>query len=111
MTLHASKGLEFPICYMVGMEEGILPHRRSIEEDGDDVSEERRLAYVGVTRAQELLYLSLSLSRMRWGKARETKPSRFLFEMIGISDNPNKYDRSRPNKARGPRRHVQSDNT
>ena len=91
MTLHASKGLEFPICYMVGMEEGILPHRRSLEEDGDDVSEERRLAYVGVTRAQELLSLSLSLSRMKWGKARETKPSRFLFEMIGMSDNPNKY--------------------
>ena len=111
MTLHASKGLEFPICYMVGMEEGILPHRRSLEEDGDDVSEERRLAYVGVTRAQELLYLSLSLSRMKWGKSRETKPSRFLFEMIGMSDNPNKYDRSHPKKARGSGRHVRSDNT
>ena len=111
MTLHASKGLEFPICYMVGMEEGILPHRRSLEEDGDEVSEERRLAYVGVTRAQEFLYLSLSLSRMKWGKARETKPSRFLFEMIGMSDNPNKYDKSHSKGARGSNRHVRSDNT
>lgn len=107
MTLHASKGLEFPVCYMVGMEEGILPHRRSLEADGDDVSEERRLTYVGVTRAQELLSLSLSLSRMKWGKARETKPSRFLFEMIGLADNPNRFGK-RKNRSD---KHVGSENT
>jgi DNA helicase-2/ATP-dependent DNA helicase PcrA len=88
MTLHSAKGLEFPEVYLVGMEEGILPHRRSIEADGDAIDEERRLCYVGVTRAQDRLTLSLSLSRNKWGKPRDSDPSRFLFELTGQAENP-----------------------
>ncbi len=90
MTYHSAKGLEFPFVYMVGMEEGILPHRRSLVEDSDNVEEERRLCYVGITRAQEALTLSLPLTRMKWGKQRQTYASRFLYEMTGQADNPNR---------------------
>jgi DNA helicase II / ATP-dependent DNA helicase PcrA len=86
MTLHSAKGLEFPHVYMVGLEEGILPHHRSLALDADDVEEERRLCYVGVTRAQERLTLSLSLTRLKWGKPRDCVPSRFLYEIIGQAD-------------------------
>ena len=86
MTLHSAKGLEFPHVYMVGLEEGFLPHRRSLAENADDVDEERRLCYVGMTRAQESLTLSLALTRLKWGKPRETQPSRFLFEAIGQAE-------------------------
>ena len=90
MTLHAAKGLEFPYVYMAGMEEGLLPHHRSLAEvDGASIDEERRLCYVGVTRAQDQLTLSLSLSRRKWGKSRETIPSRFLYELTGQADHPN----------------------
>ncbi len=89
MTLHAAKGMEFPEVYMVGMEEGLLPHRRSIEADGAAVDEERRLCYVGMTRAKRRLTLTFCLTRQRWGKARPTLPSRFLFESTGQADNPN----------------------
>jgi DNA helicase-2/ATP-dependent DNA helicase PcrA len=94
MTMHAAKGLEFPEVYMVGLEEGILPHRRSLEDDDAGVPEERRLCYVGVTRAEELLTLSMSLTRMKWGKAHDTQPSRFLYELTGQADHPN-YARKR----------------
>jgi hypothetical protein len=90
MTYHSAKGLEFPIVYMVGMEEGVLPHRRSITEEGDSVDEERRLCYVGVTRAQDELALTLPLSRFKWGKPRPTYPSRFLYELTDQADNPNR---------------------
>lgn len=90
MTYHSAKGLEFPIVYMVGMEEGVLPHRRSITEEGDSVDEERRLCYVGVTRAQDELTLTLPLSRFKWGKPRPTYPSRFLYELTDQADNPNR---------------------
>jgi len=86
MTLHSAKGLEFPHVYMVGMEEGILPHHRSLKVDSNDVEEERRLCYVGVTRAQERLTLSLSLTRLKWGKPRDTMPSRFLYEIMGQAE-------------------------
>ncbi len=89
MTLHAAKGLEFPEVYMVGMEEGTLPHHRSIATPGADVDEERRLCYVGVTRAQRRLTLTLALTRNKWGKPRPTLPSRFLYELTGRADNPN----------------------
>ena len=102
MTLHAAKGLEFSEVYMVGMEEGTLPHHRSIADAGAAVDEERRLCYVGVTRAQRRLTLTLALNRRKWGKARPTHPSRFLYELTGRADNPNylaaKHARSRSNR-------------
>jgi DNA helicase-2/ATP-dependent DNA helicase PcrA len=88
MTMHSAKGLEFPEVYIVGMEEGILPHHRSLEND-DSIDEERRLCYVGVTRAEERLSMSMSLTRMKWGKPRDTKPSRFLYELTGKADHDN----------------------
>lgn len=89
LTYHAAKGLEFPEVYMVGMEEGILPHKRSVMNlDEASIAEERRLCYVGMTRAQKRLFLSMALSRTKWGKPRPCLPSRFVFEATGHSDNP-----------------------
>jgi len=79
MTLHASKGLEFPYVYMIGMEEGLLPHQVSIDED--NVEEERRLAYVGITRAQKELTFTLAKERNQYGEVIKPTPSRFLNEL------------------------------
>lgn len=79
MTLHASKGLEFPHVFLVGMEEEILPHRTNIEED--NIEEERRLAYVGITRAQRSLTITFTHQRKRYGDTASCEPSRFLQEL------------------------------
>lgn len=80
MTLHSAKGLEFPLVFMVGMEEGLFPHQRSIEEAGN-LEEERRLCYVGMTRAREQLYLCYAESRRMHGNHNICRPSRFLAEV------------------------------
>ncbi|QYJ86445.1 DNA helicase Rep [Shewanella mesophila] len=79
MTLHASKGLEFPYVFMVGVEERILPHQTSIDED--NVEEERRLAYVGITRAQKELWFMICRERRQFGEVMRCEPSRFLMEL------------------------------
>jgi ATP-dependent DNA helicase Rep len=79
MTLHASKGLEFPYVFLVGMEENLIPHENSIE--GDAIEEERRLAYVGITRAQRELVMSYCTHRKRRGEIETREPSRFLYEL------------------------------
>jgi ATP-dependent DNA helicase Rep len=79
MTLHAAKGLEFPCVYLVGMEEDILPHRNSLDDNA--LEEERRLAYVGITRARSQLTLSYCTHRRRQGQPVSCKPSRFLEEL------------------------------
>jgi ATP-dependent DNA helicase Rep len=79
MTLHASKGLEFPYVFMVGMEEGLLPHQSSIDED--NIEEERRLAYVGITRAKRELFFTLVKERRQYGEVMQPEPSRFLHEL------------------------------
>lgn len=78
MTLHSAKGLEFPAVFLVGMEEGIFPHKRSASQE--DVEEERRLCYVGITRAKEKLFMTHAKRRNVWGKSDENPPSRFLYE-------------------------------
>ncbi|MDD1796223.1 DNA helicase Rep [Enterovibrio makurazakiensis] len=79
MTLHASKGLEFPYVFLIGMEEGLLPHQSSIDED--NVEEERRLAYVGITRAQKEMTFTLCKERRQYGELIKPMPSRFLEEL------------------------------
>jgi DNA helicase-2/ATP-dependent DNA helicase PcrA len=80
MTLHTAKGLEFPTVFLTGLEDGVFPHSRSLD-DGNELEEERRLAYVGVTRARERLYLSRALVRSAWGAPAHNPASRFLGEV------------------------------
>ncbi len=79
MTLHNAKGLEFPVVFVAGMEEGVFPHQRSLDEQ--NVEEERRLAYVGITRAMDRLYLVHARARTLWGSSQHNPPSRFLDEI------------------------------
>jgi DNA helicase II / ATP-dependent DNA helicase PcrA len=80
MTLHTAKGLEFPVVFLTGMEDAVFPHARSLSEP-DEMAEERRLAYVGITRARSRLYLSRALARASWGAPAWNPPSRFLDEI------------------------------
>lgn len=89
MTLHNGKGLEFSVVFLVGMEEDLFPHINS-KEDPDSLEEERRLCYVGMTRAKKHLYLSAARNRFLWGTPRTMTPSRFLFEI------PSEHFRQRP---------------
>ena len=82
MTLHTAKGLEFPVVFLTGLEDGVFPHSRSLG-DQPELEEERRLAYVGVTRARERLYLSRAVMRSAWGAPAHNPASRFLDEMPG----------------------------
>lgn len=81
MTIHASKGLEFPVVFIAGCEEGLIPHQRSLEENEGNIEEERRLFYVAITRAQEKLILSSCQKRRKQGVLIECEPSRFLDEI------------------------------
>ncbi len=80
MTLHTAKGLEFPVVFLTGLEDGVFPHSRSLG-DQPELEEERRLAYVGVTRAEQRLYLSRAVVRSAWGAPAHNPASRFLDEM------------------------------
>ena len=80
MTLHAAKGLEFPVVFMVGMEEGLFPHSRSLMEKSE-LEEERRLCYVGMTRAKEKLFLTYSRKRLFFGQKTTNIVSRFILEL------------------------------
>ena len=80
MTLHTAKGLEFPVVFLTGMEHGLFPHQRALTDEGE-MSEERRLAYVGLTRARERLYLTRAENRSMWGQSQFNPPSPFLEEI------------------------------
>ena len=93
MTLHAAKGLEFPVVFLVGMEEALLPHRHNLAaEDQHLIEEERRLCYVGLTRARQELFLTFAAARQKRGKMVPSVPSRFLYEAAGKTDHPGYQD-------------------
>jgi DNA helicase II / ATP-dependent DNA helicase PcrA len=112
MTLHTAKGLEFPGVFIVGMEDGVFPHMRSLG-DPEELEEERRLAYVGITRAQDRLYLASAWQRMLFGGSSYNPPSRFLQEVPdGLMEQAPKRQRNKPSDraaATGPRSTVSPD--
>ena len=112
MTLHTAKGLEFPGVFIVGMEDGVFPHMRSLG-DPEELEEERRLAYVGITRAQDRLYLTSAWQRMLFGGSSYNPPSRFLQEVPDeLIEKAAKRKRDRPSAraaATGPGKTVSSD--
>ena len=110
MTLHAAKGLEFPVVYLVGMEQGLLPHNRTLD-DPLEIEEERRLCYVGITRAQEQLFLTYTRARRLWGQREPAVSSQFLLELPGelINSNvnaANTYRRRTPAKKMPPGQEI-----
>lgn len=113
MTLHAAKGLEFKVVFLIGLEDGLFPHSRALFEE-DEMEEERRLCYVGVTRAQEKLFLTHALSRYQYGETKYNIASRFLREIPDESieklNNPND-DMQRPNSKQGNYLSFNSKNT
>ncbi|BCJ87130.1 DNA helicase PcrA [Effusibacillus dendaii] len=103
MTLHSAKGLEFPVVFLAGMEEGVFPHMRSLD-DPDEMEEERRICYVGITRAEERLYLTTCFSRTLFGQTRMNAESRFLKEIPEELLNESGYaNRTAGNVTRTPR--------
>jgi DNA helicase-2/ATP-dependent DNA helicase PcrA len=94
MTLHTAKGLEFPVVFLTGMEDGVFPHLRTLG-DPHELEEERRLAYVGITRAQRRLYLSRAITRSAWGQPAYNPPSRFLDE---VPDELVEWERTEPRR-------------
>ena len=105
MTLHTAKGLEFPAVFLVGLEDGVFPHLRSLGEP-DELEEERRLAYVGITRARERLYLTHAWSRTLCGSTQYNPPSRFLKE---IPEQLTAHGRGRPQPGEARRRAASVD--
>ena len=97
MTLHTAKGLEFPVVFLTGMEDGVFPHMRALGQV-KELEEERRLAYVGITRARERLYLTRASMRSAWGQPSYNPPSRFLEE---IPDQHLEWKRKGPMAASG----------
>jgi len=94
MTLHTAKGLEFPVVFLTGLEDGVFPHMRSLTEP-KELEEERRLAYVGITRAQRRLYFTRSMQRSTWGAPSYNPASRFLDE---VPDNLIDWKRAAPQR-------------
>lgn len=96
MTLHSAKGLEFPVVFMIGMEEGLFPHSRALW-DTNQLEEERRLAYVGITRAKEVLFLTYADRRLYFGQRSTNPPSRFLMDIPqNLVDSTESYEESKP---------------
>jgi DNA helicase-2/ATP-dependent DNA helicase PcrA len=91
MTLHAAKGLEFPVVFMTGLEESIFPHSRALY-DQSEMEEERRLCYVGMTRARQELYMCYASSRLLYGGVQHNPPSRFLSEIDGEFQAANSFE-------------------
>ena len=81
MTLHSAKGLEFPHVFLAGVEEDMLPHKRAVSEGDSAIEEERRLFYVGITRAQKVLTITHAAARSLYGEQKPRQPSRFLLEV------------------------------
>lgn len=105
MTLHSAKGLEFPVVFLIGMEEGVFPHSRALDEP-QEMYEERRLAYVGITRAREIIYLTRCWQRTLYGTTRFNERSRFLEEIPGeLTTDRDPLDAGEPGTPSWPERH------
>jgi DNA helicase II / ATP-dependent DNA helicase PcrA len=105
MTLHTAKGLEFPVIFLIGMDDGVFPHARTLG-DPDQLEEERRLCYVGITRAQDRLYLTNASSRTLWGAPNFNPPSRFLEEIPRTLTRTVERERRSPERERVEPRHT-----
>ena len=108
MTLHTAKGLEYPVIFLIGMDDGVFPHMRSLG-DPDQLEEERRLCYVGITRAQDKLYVTNAWQRMLWGAANFNPPSRFLSEIPESLTETIRRERRVPEREQAEPRHTLGD--